>query len=219
MRRSIVTFIAAAAVVGQLALVPARAASTVPTQAHPRGHSHQVWLRMVGQWFLGDASNPLFAGLGGDCGHVMNGVFFMVAPIDLGQEFQCDVPAGTPIVLSPAGWFTTEGIDGDTDAELAQAAAGGFDVIANSLTIDGTAVPLHTVNAGVFDVISEPGSFYDQILGVGVGPIRTGLVGNLVFIHPLAPGKHLIDSAVTFTNNNGDYSATYHVHVRQRGSC
>ena len=214
MRRSIVTFIAAVAVVGQLAFVPAHAASTLPTQSSPRGHSHQIWLRMVGQWFLGDASNPLFAGLDGDCGQVMDGVFFMAAPISLDQEFECDVPAGTPIVLSPAGWFTTEGIDGDTDAELEQAAQDGFDVTANSLTIDGKAVPLNTVDAGVFDVMSESGSFYDQILGLGTGPIRTGLVGNLVFIRPLTPGEHVIESAVTFTDERGDYSATYHVQVR-----
>jgi hypothetical protein len=64
---------------------------------------------MVGQWFLGDASNPLVAALGGDCGEVMNGVFFMAAPIDVGVELDCDVPTGTPIVLSHAGWFVTEG--------------------------------------------------------------------------------------------------------------
>jgi len=169
---------------------------------------------MVGQWFLGDASNPLIAGLDGDCGQIIDGVFFMVAPISLDQEFQCDVPTGTPIVLSHAGWFSTEGIDGDTEAELQQAADAGFVYSVNSLTVDGTAVPLHTVSTGAFDVISESGSFYDEILGVGTGTIRTVVTGDIVFIHPLAPGDHLIEAAITFDPvANGDFSATYHVHV------
>jgi hypothetical protein len=169
---------------------------------------------MVGQWFLGDASNPLFAGLDGECGHEIDGVFFMVAPIALDQEFQCAVPTGTPIVLSHAGWFSTEGIDGETDAELEQAADAGFIYSANSLTVDGKTIPLHAVSTGVYDVISESGSFYDQILGLGTGSIRTVVTGDVVFIHPLSPGEHVIEAAVTFTPvSNGDYSATYHVHV------
>jgi hypothetical protein len=35
-----------------------------------------------------------------------------------------------------------------------------------------------------------------------------------VFIHPLTPGDHVIEGAITFTPvSNGDYSATYNVHV------
>jgi hypothetical protein len=137
----------------------------------------------------------------------------MAAPIDVGVEFECDVPVGTPIVLSHAGFFTTEGIEGDTDAELLAAAEAGFTFISNSLTIDGRDIRLRTISAGVFDVVSEPGSFYDTILGVGTGPIRTALVGNLVFLHPLPPGDHTIETEVTFTGSGGAFSATYHVHV------
>jgi hypothetical protein len=81
-------------------------------------------------------------------------------------------------------------------------------------TVDGTAVPLHTVSTGAFDVISEPGGFYDQILGVGTGSIRTVVTGDVVFIHPLSPGDHIIEAAIRFTPiTGGDFSATYHVHV------
>jgi hypothetical protein len=200
--------------IGTLSITPASAAATTPPQAHPRGQSYEIWLQMVGQWFLGDASNPLFAGLNGECGQTIDGVFFMVAPISLDQQFQCEVPVGTPIVLSHAAWFSTEGIDGNTDAELQQAADAGFVYSANSLTVDGATVPLHTVTTGPYDVISASGSFYDQILGVGTGAIRTVVTGDVVFIHPLTPGDHVIEGAVTFTPvSNGDYSATYHVHV------
>lgn len=214
MRRTLVCLVTGLFVVALLAVSPAYAAPTLPPQAHPRGHTYETWLQMVGQWFLGDASNPLFAGLEGECGQMIDGVFFLVAPISLDQEFQCDVPTGTPIVLSHAGWFSTEGIDGDTDAELEQAADAGFVYSANSLTVDGTTIPLHPVSTGAYDVVSAPGSFYDQILGLGTGSIRTVVTGDVVFIHPLTPGDHVIEAAVTFDPvANGDYSATYHVHV------
>ena len=192
---------------------PAGAGPVLPYNSHPHGHSYASWTRMVGQWFLGDASNPLFAGLfDGDCGEVMNGVFFMAAPIDVGVELDCDVPTGTPIVLSHAGWFVTEGIDGETDAELEAAAVAGFVTSENSLTLDGKALPLQPIDTGAYDVISEPGSFYDTAIGVGTGPIRTALRANVVFLHPLTPGDHVIEAAVSFVGD-GAFSATYNVHV------
>jgi hypothetical protein len=214
MRRILVSVVTVFTLGGLSATSPASAAPTLPAHAHPRGHTYEEWLQLVGQWFLGDASNPLIAGINGDCGQLIDGVFFMAAPIAIDQEFQCEVPTGTPIVLSHAGWFSTEGIDGTTDAELERAADAGFVYTFNSLTVDGTQIPLHTVTTGAYDVMSEAGSFYDQILGVGTGPIRTVVTGDVVFIHPLSPGEHVIEAAITFTPvSNGDFSAVYHVHV------
>jgi hypothetical protein len=191
---------------------PASAGAVLPYNSRPMGISYPGWTKMVGQWFLGDASNPLFGALDGDCGEVMDGVFFMAAPIDVGVELECDVPVGTAIVLSHAGWFSTEGIDGETDAELEAAAIGGFVTSLNSLTLDGKALPLQPIDTGAYDVISETGSFYDTILGVGTGPIRTALRANVVFLHPLPPGDHVIEGAVSFVGD-GEFSVTYHVHV------
>ncbi len=191
---------------------PAGAASVLPYNSRPLGISYTDWTKMVGQWFLGDASNPLFGALEGDCGELMDGVFFMAAPIDVGVELDCDVPAGTPIVLSHAGWFSTEGIDGETDAELEAAAIAGFVTSTNSLTLDGRALPLQPIDTGAYDVISEPGSFYDAVVGVGTGPIRTALRANVVFLPPLSPGDHVIEGAVSFVGD-GEFSVTYHVHV------
>ncbi len=191
---------------------PASAGPVLPYNSRPMGVSYPGWTEMVGQWFLGDASNPLFAALDGDCGEVMDGVFFMAAPIDVGVELDCDVPVGTAIVLSHAGWFSTEGIDGETDAELEAAAIAGFVTSTNSLTLDGSALPLQPIDTGAYDVISEPGSFYDTVVGVGTGPIRTALRANVVFLHPLPPGDHVIEGAVSFVGD-GEFSVTYHVHV------
>jgi hypothetical protein len=213
MRRSIVPSLAVLALTLIGGVAPAQAGPALPFQAHPRGHSYSEWMQLVGQFYLGDASNPLIAGLGGDCGQLIDGVFMMVGPIDVGVEFDCEVPVGTPIVLSHAGFFTTEGIDGDTDAELLAAAEAGFTFTSNSLSIDGRDIPVRAISAGVYDVISEPGSFYDSILGVGTGPVRTALIGNVVVLHPMRPGDHTIETEVTFTGSGGAFSATYHVHV------
>jgi hypothetical protein len=213
MRRNILPFFALLVVMLIGSLAPAHAAPALPYQARPLGYSYQEWMQRVGQFYLGDASNPLIAGLGGDCGQLIDGVFFMAAPIDVGVEFECEVPVGTPIVLSHAGFFATEGIDGDTDEELLAAVEAGFVTVSDSLRVDGTAIRLRPINAGAFDVVSEPGSFYDTILGVGTGAIRTALIGNLVVLHPMAPGDHTIETEVTFTGSGGAFSATYHVHV------
>jgi hypothetical protein len=208
-----ITFVAAIAAV--LTIVPATASSaaaTLPFTAHPHGASYETWLQRVGQFYLGDASNPLIAGLDGHCGELIDGVFVLVAPIALDQEFDCEVPVGTPIVLSHAGWFATEGIDGDTDAEL-EAAAATFPVVRSELSVDGHEVRTVTFSTGAWDVISEEGSFYDTIYGLGTGPVRTALTGELVVLHPLSPGDHVIEAAVTFTDDLGDYSAVYHIQV------
>ncbi len=64
----------------------------------------------------------------------------------------------------------------------------------------------------MFDVNSEPGGFYDTIFGQ-TGAVRTALRGNVVVLHPLTPGDHVIEAEVTFTGTGGAFSATYHVHV------
>ncbi|MDP9300556.1 MAG: hypothetical protein M3P43_06640 [Actinomycetota bacterium] len=212
MRRSIIVLTMVLTLGLVAGAAPAAAGPVLPYNSHPHGHPYASWTRMVGQWFLGDASNPLFAGLfDGDCGEVMDGVFFMAAPIDVGVELDCDVPTGTPIVLSHAGWFVTEGIDGETDAELEAAAIAGFVTSTNSLTLDGKALPLQPIDTGAYDVISEPGGFYDTV-GIGTGTIRTALRADLVFLHPLTPGDHVIEGAVSFVGD-GEYSVTYNVHV------
>ena len=213
MHRRILSLLALVALLLVGSALPAQARAALPPNAHPMGQSHEEWLRDVGQFFLGDSSNPLFAGLEGDCGQLIDGVFFMVAPIDVGVELECEIPVGTAIVLSHAGCFTLEDAVLDTDAELIESADEGFVFTSNSVTVDGKPVRLHTVHAGAFDVISEPGSFYDEVFGAGTGPIRTALTGNVTFLHPMRPGEHVIEAEVTLPICGGSFSATYHIDV------
>ena len=114
-------------------------------------------------------------------------------------------------MLTHAGFFATKGIDGNTDQELEDAAAAGFVTSTNELTLDGEALPLQAIDTGAYDIISEPGGFYDTI-GVGTGTIRTAVRANLVFLHPLNARDHAIEAAVSFVAD-GQFSATYHIHV------
>jgi hypothetical protein len=78
--------------------------------------------------------------------------------------------------------------------------------------LDGANIPLKEISTGAYDVISQKGSFYDTVMDLGTGPIRTALVANVVAIHPLTPGDHTIEAAVIFIGD-GAFSATYHIHV------
>ena len=213
MRRKLLMLLMALGVALVASAPPAAAGPVAPYRSRPMGQSYSAWFQDVGQWFLGDSSNPLIAGLvDGECGQIIDGVFFMAAPIDLGLEFECEVPRGTAIVFSHAGWFVTQGVDGDTDEELQAALEAGFNTSVNELSIDGVQVALQTIDTGFFDVISEPGSFYDTVLGIGTGPIRSAVRGNVVFLHPLRPGDHVIEAHVAFIGD-GEFSATYHITV------
>jgi hypothetical protein len=215
MRRKILLVTAIVAVTLIVAGQSAVARPVAPFDSHPRDRSYQTWMRIYGRWLLGDESNPLVAGLSGACGEMRHGVFFLAPPIDVGLEFECRIPRGTPILLSHAGQFAFRSA-GETDAELKQLVKDLFVTTSNSLILDGRQVRLKPIDTGAYRVLSEPGSFYDAVIGVGTGPIRTAIRANLVFIRPLARGDHVIEAEVHFAEGGGDFSATYNIHVTRR---
>ena len=169
-------------------------ASAPPVAAGPGGA--EPWLRPMGQpysddgsstsanWSLGGLLNPLIAGLvDGECGQIIDGVFFMAAPIDLGLEFEREVPTGTAIEVSPhAGWFVTQGVDGDTDEELKQAVLElGFNTSVNELSIDGVDVALQTIDTGFFERDLRAEQLLRHGPGDRTGPIRSAVRGNVAF--------------------------------------
>jgi hypothetical protein len=116
----------------------------------------------------------LIAGLGGACGQVENGVFMMAAPVDLNLEFDCDVPAGMWIMFSNAGFFTTQGVDAQTDADLEALAAAGFHTSTDWLTLDGRNIPLKEFATGAYDVTaqSETGAIARRITCTSADRLR-----------------------------------------------
>jgi hypothetical protein len=211
MRRRMVLLASVTAVILIGSGTPSYAAAVAPYQSRPHGQTYQAWLRTVGQFYLGDSSNPLIAGLDGDCGKLVEDVFILAAPIVEGAEFECEIPAGTPIVLSHAGQFAFRDA-GQTDEELQAIVEDLFELTSNSLTLDGTPLPLKAIDTGAYDVIAEPGSFYNAVIGLDPGPVRTALRANVVFLHPLSVGDHVIEAEASFTTGEM-FSATYLLHV------
>ena len=211
-RFSLLTVIVAVTLV--LAAQSAQAGPVAPYDSHPFGRSYSGWMRAYGQWLLGNDSNPLVAGLSGDCGERRHGTFFLAPPIDVGLEFDCRIPKGRPILLSHAGQFAFASA-GETDEELEDLVEELFVTTSNSLTLDGRKLRLKPIDTGAFTVNSEPGSFYDAVIGVGTGPIRTAIRANLVFLRPLAPGHHVLEAEVRFDSGE-EFSATYNIHVPGR---
>ena len=211
MRRRMLLLTSLTAVILLGSVTPSYAAAVAPYQSRPHGSTYQTWLRTVGQFYLGDASNPLFAGLEGDCGQLVDGVFILAAPIAEGLEFECEIPAGTPVVLSHAGQFAFRDA-GQTDEELQAIVDELFEFTSNSLTLDGTLLPLKAIDTSAYNVIAESGSFYNAIIGLDPGPVRTVLRANVVFLHPLSVGDHVIEAKAFFTDGE-KFSATYLLHV------
>ena len=163
------------------------------------------------QWFYGDADNPL---LSGECGEVVGHVFMMVPPTDAGLAYDCVVPKGIPIVFSHAGYMAWIPVDGNTDEELETTAAELFGDPPGQVVVDGQQVPLTTTATGAFDVVSEPGSLYDVIFGLGTGVVRSAAVLQLTMLHPLRPGHHTVEATVDFTGSGGPiYEARYSMTV------
>lgn len=211
MRRKILVLTAIVALF-VVAAQSAQAGPVAPYDSHPRGRSYAAWMRIYGRWLLGDESNPLVAGLSGDCGEMRRGVFFMTPPIDVGLEFECRIPKGKPILLSHAGQFAFASA-GETDRELERLVKDLFVTTSNSLTLDGRELRLKPIDTGAYNVFSERGSFYDTVIGVGTGRIRTAIRANLVFLRPLSRGDHVIEAEVHFAEGGGDFSAIYHIHI------
>jgi len=106
--------------------------------------------------------------------------------------------------------------DRETDAEVEAAGVAGFVTSVNALTLDGKALPLQPIDTGAYDVISEPGSFYDTAVGVATGPIRTALRANVVFLHPLTLGDQVIEGAVSFVGDGSSAGVQRHVQRARR---
>jgi hypothetical protein len=147
--------------------------------------------------------NP-FGGGGPQC-FVLGGN--IVAPFG-GGSFTCTVKAGTRIFI--AAWTTEcstfEG-NGTTEAELRSCAVAADAGVKATVTINGEAVPLSSVETGLLTIHLPQ----DNIFGAK-GAARKGLSvahGFVYLTDPLTPGTYIIEGHVVFPDGStGDFTTT-----------
>jgi hypothetical protein len=206
---------------------PAQAHSTASTTARVHGHSMVTWERMYIDWLLTDESNALLTRA---CGEVVDGVYFLPASSSADATIDCEVPRGTPVLVSPVGAFSERPTWGHTDKAVMADAKATFDLHTSaSVTVDGKHVSLKgtRVNAGVYNIGPvEAGSFFDVYCDDLTDPcirdwdagdtVRLASIGKYVMIHPLSPGTHVITAFASYPF--ADYSLTATLHVPRHRS-
>jgi hypothetical protein len=217
----------ASAMLMALVAVAAAPASSAPGGAFPpqsryRGHSALELHRAFLSWVLGSSTNTIF---NGGCGEVIGGIYYAPVSVGPGTEAECDVPVGTPIVLSPAGAFSEIPTWGADDAAVEADAALTFSGLEYSqLSVDGRSIDPdpYTLEAGAYDVVIDEGSAFDLFCeGLpapctvdfeGGDTVRFASVGQVILLRPLPPGTHLIEFEDKFTTSPVlDMTLTVHV--------
>jgi hypothetical protein len=208
-------------VVAALMLVPTQAQAAtqpLPGGAQPLGQSMAHWQQAYMQWVLGDSDGPVFT----DTTCTASGGAVLVTPptSDSGVR-HCDVPLGSPIVVTPAiswSWIPTWGSDDDAielDAALT------FELLDYSnATLDGRALRLGDGFAsGAFDLHVEQDSFWD-IVHDGTSDeaepgdvVRVASHGQLAVLPPLKPGVHELQLEASFDGGQGYFNQTMVLHV------
>lgn len=210
MRKTLVVLVATV-LTTVLGAAPALARADVPANSSAFGQSRADWSRAWSQWFYGTPDNPV---LSGGCGEMVGKVFMMVPPIESGVQVDCSIPKGVPVVFSHAGYTAWVPDDGDTGAELEQAAADFFGDPPSEVVVDGQQIPLTTTATGAFDLVSEAGSLYDVIFDLGTGPVLSAVVNQLTILRPMTPGDHTVTASVDFAASGGPiYDITYNITV------
>jgi hypothetical protein len=198
------------------------AAQGLPPAAHVHGHSLLEWQQMYVDWLTTSSSNVLF---NGGCGEIVDGVYFPPAATQPGAKATCDIPTGTFVLASPAGTFSEIPTYGRTDAAIfADARATWAFLVSDAVTLDGKSVPVTEEGATVHDVGPvEEGSFYDLVCEGTPPPcvrdfapgktIRLASVADLVLLHPMSPGTHVLHEAADFTIFPEPVDITITLHV------
>lgn len=216
--------IAAAVAVVLSVAAPASASLALPSNARLHGHTLVEWERLFMDWLLTSDTNPLFTGA---CGEVIDGVYFAPVAVSADTKIECDVPVGTPILVSPSGGFSEIPTWGETDEAVIADVHSVYDTLLSSgVTVNGEEVSLAGAmrDAGVYDIGPvEEGSFYDLVCEELTPPcvidfepgdtIRLATVAELVILRPLPPGDYTIVSTAAFDVPGLEFKITLDLHV------
>ncbi len=171
----------------------------VPPQARVHGHHQAKVLADWGTWVFGSPaeSNPAISGTCQQDPHDRKIWFLPVstAPGDLTAT--CRVPEGAILLISPGGYECSQAEgNGSTRTELRACAKAGFaGITAASVTVGGHTYDHLGRYVKVSPVYQLPGP---NLFGPDAGPSVTK--GYFLFIKPLRPGHHVVESSIAFSD-------------------
>jgi hypothetical protein len=125
---------------------------------------------------------------------VFSGAYILPAATEPGQERSCTIPAGLPILASPAGSIAWAPTDGSTPEELSAARDAGLaGLTARRATLDGASLPLQLVKNFVHPLKLQPGNLVQTVDPNVKGTSTLVATGTwLTWIRDLAPGHHTV---------------------------
>jgi hypothetical protein len=151
----------------------------------------QTWT----SWLLGSGSDPL---LSGSCGEVVDDRFFLTVALEPEpSEIDCEVPAGTELVASPAGAFSYEEPGVLSDTELFRDTLG----VLRGVKLKSVKVLVDDVRASrgpltcpsPFDIDLEPGNGLQQLdPSLDGDTARVSICAWLYALPGFSSGEHTI---------------------------
>lgn len=180
----------------------------------PLGVSYRQWAVRWSRWAFSTPTpqNALADPANCDLGQA-GPAFFLPAGSGGAHTATCNVPAGQPIVVVPAGVVSTANTGGgDTAAELRADARSVADTVRRpTIVIDGQAGPdpARFRRQAVFTLTMPE----DNLFGVAAGPTLAAVDVDLVVLQPLPVGQHEITLNARFVGDTTDYRLTLTVNV------
>lgn len=170
---------------------PAAASALDVETSKPNRNLVKQWMT----WVFGSDAAPILSGV---CGEQIGDVFFLTAAFNAGwAEIDCEVPAETPLLVTPAGSSRWAPTDGKTPSELREALRIDLEEVISDvqMSIDGAPVDLTDalVLTRVFMMPLEPGNFIQTVdPNVTGDKVQIAAGGWFVLIESLAPGEHVV---------------------------
>lgn len=186
-------------VLSVLWLVPSATAGKIPLDRSLRlgEQARERWV----SWAFGSTTNPLMRP--SFCGSQRPSRFFLnAAGVPGTQVAHCEIPAEMPIIVSPGGGFAWAPTDGETDAELLDAAEFFFSALSDPrIVLDGRRLRVgEPYVTDVLEIELRPGNFLQAVDPAleGLNSTRVALIGYFAKV-ALSEGPHTLVIRDTIT--------------------
>jgi hypothetical protein len=171
--------------------------------AHPLGASYEDWARRLARFLAQPpvAENPLVNPTC-DSARIRHGALFLPVATSEGLEVHCDIPANTPLIVSPGGDFRILGLDADTKQSVEQIVHENVDAIHDlKVKVDGHRIHrLDRFRTSSWATI-ELGA--DNIFSAPAGQYRLFIEGWLLIVRGFESGTHTISLGDVFPVGDG----------------